>query len=99
MPVVHAYEGYCGGYEGCVPFFLHRPYLLHMGLEGGLGGKIGFMSVVFHSLCVVCGWLMIGDRVRGIDGMMAVGDCRVSLRGLWGCRVTLCGMCGVRIVW
>ena len=87
------------GYVGCVPFFLHLPYLLHMGMEGGLGGKIGFMSVVFHSLCVVCEWLMIGDRVRGNDGMMAVGDCRVMLRGLWGCRVVLCGICDLGVVW
>jgi hypothetical protein len=77
--VIHTYEGVL--YYVCVVvcvcdfFFLHRPYLFHMGMGEGLGGKIGLMSVMFHAECVVCGDVVIGDMDKGIVGMMAVGDC------------------------
>ena len=77
--------------------FLHRPHLLHVGMGGGLGGKIELVGVMSHSLCVVFRWLGIGDNDRGIgvggsdrgfcnrdDGKITVGDCSVVLRELCG---------------
>ena len=72
----------------CCFFFLHRPYLLHIGMGVGLGGKIVLVGCMFQSSCVVCEYVVIGDSVMDIGGMIAVGDCRVMLRGL-------CGVCCV----
>ena len=64
-------------------FFLHRPYLFHIGMGGGLGGKIVFMGCMFHSSSG-CECVGIGDSAGDVVGMIAVGDCRVGLRGLHG---------------
>ena len=80
----------------CFFFFLHRPYLFHIGMGDGLGGKIGLVGVMFHSLCVVCVCMVIGDSDRENGGMIAVGDCRVVLRGLCGMH-SVCS-CGVGVV-
>ena len=80
-------------------FFLHQPYLFHMGVGEGLGGKIGLMSVVFHVVCVVCGDVVIGDRDKGIIGMMAVGDCSEVWRGVCDMHNVCSSGVGVVFVW